>query len=275
MRKIISMVAVVTATVLWAEPQATVVSAVAVDGGTALSVSYTLTEDAIVTLSVATNADGAAFLADGQVTALSGDVNCRVSGTSGGVRRQLRWDCARDDVSLPETGVSVVLTAWRLDQPPNVMTFTPAGRQTRFYTSVEALPGGLADVSYRSTTVVMRKIPAKGIRFLRGASETDSYTRENENAVDVTLTNDYYICIYPITVSQYFNWTGVTSWSGNAQYFEPKTIGETPVCGVSYDMLRGTDVNWPTTGHTVSATSLIGMLRERTGLLGLDLPTDR
>ena len=62
------------------------------------------------------------------------------------------------------------------------------------------------------------------------------------------------------------------SYFNNAAYYATR-----PVECVSYDMIRGTSsiagAGWPTYGHEVDATSFMGKLQTKTGLI-FDLPTE-
>jgi formylglycine-generating enzyme required for sulfatase activity len=89
----------------------------------------------------------------------------------------------------------------------------------------------------------------------------------------VTLTQDYYIGVFECTQRQWELVMGTKpSYFSNADYYATR-----PVEQVSYDMIRGTGAqagaSWPACGHTVDATSFMGKLQTKTGLV-FDLPTE-
>jgi formylglycine-generating enzyme required for sulfatase activity len=93
----------------------------------------------------------------------------------------------------------------------------------------------------------------------------------------VRITRPFYIGVYGVTQAQ---WERVGTRS-KPSYWNNTTDWEArPVEQVSYDDIRGATnsnpaVNWPQTGHTVLATSFMGVLRAKTGdILEFDLPTE-
>ena len=262
-----------------AVPSAAVVRCAVVDNH--VEVDYVLSgEDAIVTMAVATDAAGTAFLDERKVTALEGAVNRQVKvSASESDTRHIRWDVLRDGATL-NAGASVVLTAWTLDAPPDILTFSPLHADSvRFYTSTNALPGGLMDRRYRCDEIVMRKIPAKGVTWKMGTA-SGNYVKENEKPQhSITLTNDYYMGFFEVTAAQYYAITGVNVASAAAKgmTYDVKDHAIVPASGVSYDAIRGSKadgIDWPTTKSTVSSGSFLGLLRKKTGLSGLDIPTE-
>ena len=112
------------------------------------------------------------------------------------------------------------------------------------------------DSVYATTKLVLRHVHAGSFKM-----------GDNVN-ISTTLTKDFYAGVFEVTEAQWqmiMNGTVGTS-------MKPKAL-------VSYNDIRGAtnsvpSVNWPTTGTTVSSTSLIGELRAVTGLTTFDLPTD-
>jgi hypothetical protein len=83
----------------------------------------------------------------------------------------------------------------------------------------------------------------------------------------VTLTRPFYICVYPITQRQYQLVCG--------QNPSITSVGfKYPVNNVSYNMIRGKDTGalWPMSSE-VDEISFLGILRDKTLLRGVDLPT--
>jgi len=95
-------------------------------------------------------------------------------------------------------------------------------------------------------------------------NELGRFDRETQH--HVTLTQDYYIGVFPCTQRQYELVMGF-----NPSHFEGNDL---PVEQVSYNMLRGANEGskWPS-GADVDEDSFFGRLQQRTGLM-LDLPTE-
>ena len=114
--------------------------------------------------------------------------------------------------------------------------------------------GGFNTDEYKTSKLVLRRIEPG--TFKMGGKQ-----------IPVTLTKPYYIGIFQMTQKQYELVAGdnPASYKGDMR----------PVEMVSYDMLRGKDdgAKWPASS-AVDAASFIGKLRARTGIGGLDLPTE-
>jgi formylglycine-generating enzyme required for sulfatase activity len=127
--------------------------------------------------------------------------------------------------------------------------------------------GGWTD-EYKTTKLVLRRIPAG--TFTMGSPETELGWYGDEPQHAVTLTKDFYIGVFEVTQKQWErvmgNWP---SYFTNAAYRESR-----PVETVSYNDLRGTvaGANWPTDGN-VDTNSFMGRLRAKTGQ-AFDLPTE-
>jgi formylglycine-generating enzyme required for sulfatase activity len=124
----------------------------------------------------------------------------------------------------------------------------------------------LADVSYpvpeeyRTTGILLRRLPAG--TFFMGSPPEELGRESDETLHDVTLSGDFYIGVFEITQAQ---WELVMG--DNPAYF----IGDSrPVDTVSFEDIRGASGG----GRDVSAASFIGRLRARSGLTGLDLPSE-
>jgi formylglycine-generating enzyme required for sulfatase activity len=133
-------------------------------------------------------------------------------------------------------------------------------------------PGGWTD-EYKTTKLVMRRIPAG--TFMMGAAPNELGGRDNETQREVTLTKDFYIGVFPVTQRQWEkvmgNWP---SYFSNQAYRDSR-----PVERVSYHDIRedpdnsAISPNWPQSSQ-VHGDSFMGKLRARTGLTTLDLPTE-
>ena len=196
-----------------------------------VTIRYTLTGGpAIVTVDIRTNgvSIGAANFSN-----IEGDVNRKVEGDTEHV---ITW---RPDRSWPNYriagGVDAVVSAWALDAPPDYLVAELDGsKKVRYYTCAEALPGGLlSNRVYRTTSLVMRRMHAKGIPWTMRAG---NYPHT------VTLTNDYYIGVFEVTQGQLLAVRG-SYW---ATFFTGPDRDLRPVENISYGQLRNyTGHYWP------------------------------
>lgn len=133
--------------------------------------------------------------------------------------------------------------------------------------------GGWTD-EYKTEKLVLRRIDPG--TFMMGSptnevgrSEFDDAPGEGELQHSVTLTKPYYIGVFEFTQRQYelVTGSGIVIEYPRDDYFAPSK----PALHMSYLALRG-DYGWPTSS-TVSASSIMGRLRSRTGLT-FDLPTE-
>ncbi|MBQ3289310.1 MAG: SUMF1/EgtB/PvdO family nonheme iron enzyme [Kiritimatiellae bacterium] len=250
-----------------------------------VTVRYTLDEPAIVTFDVKTN--GVSIGAENLKLAY-GDVHRVVAATGQGETRTLFWPAheAWPDHRFGENVVSVEVTAWATNSPPDYMVIKLVGEDKgarTFYTAPEQLPGvgGVTNDMYKTDYLVMRRIPAAGATFRMGAPADEPGRHGSETLHYVTLTNDFYMAVFELTVGQFKNivqnFTDVAS--GLSAYSSSKLCvsTETPNCPVDCfgcDVFRGTGKLWPGDGHDVDAASPLAMFRIALGLRTLDLPTD-
>lgn len=118
---------------------------------------------------------------------------------------------------------------------------------------------------YKTTKLVLRKIEAGS--FIMGSPKGELGQTYSEDCHKVTISKNFYIGVFEITQRQWELIMGE-----NPSLYKGTTR---PVEQVSYIMIRGENdgLNWPAS-DTVDRKSLIGKLREKTGLLTLDLPTE-
>jgi formylglycine-generating enzyme required for sulfatase activity len=131
-----------------------------------------------------------------------------------------------------------------------------------------AAPAGGWTDEYKTTKLVLRRLPAG--TFTMGSPINEFAHESNENQHQVTLTQPFYVGVFEVTQKQWERVMG--TWPSsftNATYRESR-----PVEQVSYDMIRGTGVgtNWPASGD-VDGSSFMGRLRARTGR-AFELPTE-
>ena len=122
-------------------------------------------------------------------------------------------------------------------------------------------------VEHMTTNLVLRRVGAG--TYTMGSPGTEIKEGVSETQHAVTLTQPFYIGVFEFTQAQ-------------CKQIMPSYVGGFTVDGatrpaekISYNTLRGTvaGASWPT-NHDVDATSFIGLLRTKTGLKGLDLPTE-
>jgi len=184
-------------------------------------------------------------------------------------------------------GVTAVVTAWATNTPPDYMVVDlEAARSVNFYAREEELPDGVGHRRYKTTKLVMRKIPAGGVQWRAGRRSTDVNTGYNGyKGVDhvahlVTLDDDYYMGVYELTQRQYELMMVKQSDATKIKHVEnTKPDYEVlPIKSVSINhYLRGQaglGYNWPVNGHSVSNTFFFGLLRTHAGFGQFDLPTE-
>ncbi len=127
----------------------------------------------------------------------------------------------------------------------------------------------LDDDTCRTTEMWLRKIEAGSFTMGAPSNEVGYNSNRDMTPHNVTLTQNFYIGVFECTQKQ---WELVMG-SNPSLY----TGDSRPVECVSYDMVRGTSATagagWPAYGHAVDATSFMGKLQKKTGLI-FDLPTE-
>jgi len=138
-----------------------------------------------------------------------------------------------------------------------------------FCRSLAALPdGGLGNDVYRTSRLVLKKVPAKGVTFLSGRPGGTGRAKP----FLATFTYDYYMGIYPVTQGQQVFLDGET----HSTFTEGADAALRPVDGVSWSDLRYY-TGWPNNqgeyrhDNFVSANCILAKL-SRFGLF-IDLPT--
>ena len=242
----------------------------------AVTVNYTLSgAPGIVTLGVTTNG---ASIGDEHVWAVSGDANKVVEpGT-----RTLVWHPEKSwpNNVLADGSVNVEVTAWATNDPPRYLAVNLLETgDVKYFTSAEGVPGGVTNNLYKTSSILMRRIDARGRSFMMGSPADEpgrwnSDTREAQH--QVCFTNDYYIGVYEVTQRQ---WWYVTGGAWPSAHSNAVCRAMRPVENVSFAMIRLNkfDTNSRkdhTTYYFPNApfgTSFLGTLRTKSGL-AFDLP---
>ena len=162
------------------------------------------------------------------------------------------------------------------DTPDYMVVDLRAGENTadrvRYYTTSNSLPGGglLGNDAYRKTHLVLKKIIAKDITWTMGSICEYGRTAAREKTHLVTLTNNYYLGVFPVTQKQTDLMNGaqiVTSFIIDGEM----RIRDVLKYGKNKPYVRGDDL-YPL---PPSADSLLGKLRIMTaGAFDFDLPSE-
>ncbi|MBR2839250.1 MAG: formylglycine-generating enzyme family protein [Kiritimatiellae bacterium] len=264
--------------------------------GRKVTITYKLTEDAVVTLDVQTNATpnaatGWASIGGKAVCNAEGAVWRKVTGADadGNGNCTITWrpDCSWTDESgngfkIPDGCAKAVVTAWALDNTPNYMVVDISAaaqpNAQKYYPGADFVPGGILGMpEYRTTKLVMRKIMAKGVEWTMGSTTLETQRiAASEATHQVTLTNNYYIGVFEITQAQ---WDLIQTSRLAPSYFnDAKDRAMRPVEYVSYNEIRNaansttanTSYDWPADPNP---GSFLGLLRTKTGI-DFDLPSD-
>ena len=142
------------------------------------------------------------------------------------------------------------------------------------------------DVAYKTTKLVMRKIPAKGKTATIGCLKGQTWTESNAAVRQVSFTNDYYMSVFELTDGQFLtlvtNTANSTLTAGSDKmlftvepdrYTRPVNVGT--IQRLYFNRWPRMDSAQYTKGpFSTNASTIIGNLREQTGLVGFDLPTE-
>jgi len=260
-----------------------------------VTITYELTQDAVVTLDIQTNANTSAAADDPGWTSIGGEAVSVAVGDvwkkcSGKTTYTITWQADQawpgkdgNGFKIAANGARARVTAWPLDNTPDYMVVDiSAGAKPntqRYYPAVEFLPGGLfGRDEYRTTQIVMRKIMAKNVTWTMGstsAEEKRSKVEKREDTHEVTLDHNYYIGVFEVTQSQ---WALIQINNQFPSSFNnPQYRSMRPVEKLCYNEIRNNDgtsttanmeYDWP---NPPNPSSFLGLLRSKTGI-DFDLP---
>ncbi len=165
------------------------------------------------------------------------------------------------------TGLAVV--AADMSQAYLVIDLSAGTQVTSYPVSyLDEVPASGWTDEHKTGKLVLRKITAGS--FLMGSPETEAERDKDEAPHQVTFSKDYYLGVFEITQKQWELVMGTNLVAGST--FENATA---PVGKVFYTDIHGAadGAKWPITS-AVDTASFIGVLRARTGLTLLDLPTE-
>lgn len=232
-------------------------------GNGIVKITYDLgVEPGIVLLDIQTNG---VSIGDAKITHVVGDVNRRLEPGAG---KTIWWSCSKDAPEVDGTAISAVVTAYSLEAPPDVMVLDLViTNRITFCKSLEGLPdGGLKNDIYRTSKLVMKKVPAKGVTFLCGSSAKNPSAKYKPYLA--TFTYDYYLGIYPVTQGQ----QKLIDGQAHSQFTSGEDAPLRPVDNYLWGNIRNWKA-WPGEYGLITPTMdcSIGKLR-RFGLV-IDLPT--
>ena len=170
------------------------------------------------------------------------------------------WDSAADWPGGHSSEFTVTATAEAKENWPRYLV---VDLNTGAITTSSTGPD-LSDDTCRTTELWLRRIQ-KGT-FTMGSPDTEVGRFSSETQHQVTLTEDFYIGVFPITQKQFF-----LVYGSNPSNYQGDTR---PVEKVNYGILRGESkgAGWPSSNE-VDEDSFLGKLRAKTGR-GFDLPTE-
>ena len=170
------------------------------------------------------------------------------------------WDSAADWPGGHSSEFTVAATAEAKENWPRYLV---VDLNTGAITTSSAGPD-LSDDTCRTTELWLRRIQ-KGT-FTMGSPDTEVGRFSSETQHQVTLTEDFYIGVFPITQKQFF-----LVYGSNPSNYQGDTR---PVEKINYGILRGESkgAGWPSSNE-VDEDSFLGKLRAKTGR-DFDLPTE-
>ena len=170
-------------------------------------------------------------------------------------------------------GANAVVKVWpaKKEKPKYIAIDLSGGTATTHYPVeyLDDVPNGGWTDEYKTSKLVLRHIPAGS--FIMGGRNTDYPGAVNTNLHMVTLTKDFYMGVFEVTQRQ---WELVMGNRPSA-FTNETCYAMRPVEYVSHNDMRGSirGAKWPDSSE-VDDESFMGVLREKSGLIGFDLPTE-
>ena len=258
-----------------------------------VTITYQLTEAAVVTLDIQTNANTSAAANDPGWTSIGGVAVCNAQGdvwkqVSGKATYTITWQPDQSWKGPDENGFKIAahgararVTAWPLDNTPDYMAVdVSAAAQPNtqtYYPAADFVPGGVTNGLYKTTKLLMRKIMAKDVEWTMGSTTLETKRNATREAThQVKLDGNYYIGVYEVTQAQ---WDLIQPSRLAPSYFNNAADrAMRPVEMVCYNEIRNaansttanTAHDWP---NDPNPSSFLGKLRTKTGL-DFDLPSE-
>lgn len=281
---VVAAVAVAAAS-LWAEPKVTVSSVAQDEASRVVTISYTLSEESIVTMEFQTNG---VVVAGQNARSVVGDVNRLLPATPDGKTYSITWIPSADGLDVGEvTAASFKIVAWTKEAPPQYLAVALAVASgakkdnLRFYASKDTLPYPITDDYWKLDNLLLRRVDAAGREWRMGSPTRESNRQDKagtkETPHTVVLTEDYYMGVYELTKRQCLLISGTTFTVSNGKTDD---CSRWPLAGMSPnnfrgDMSAGAAYDWPTKKHAVDPSKPLGKLRALVDQhFEFDLPTE-
>ena len=237
-----------------------------------VDIEYVLTCDETQSVDIAVTAyDGSKKLTL-PAESLAGDL----SDVSHGVHR-ITWDPTVTAYTNSRVLTQFNVTLTQSPVPTYMIVDLTSGETTYQYCGTN-LWADVTNEVYKTDKLVLRRVPAGTFTMGSPAAELgrNPYYMERETSHGVTFSKGFYIGVFEVTQKQ---WQNIMGGSSPAYFNNPDYANTRPVEQVSYTAIRGVTndspkVDWPATGSYVKPDSFIDRLRDRTGNVFYDLPTD-
>ncbi len=244
-----------------------------------VTITYRLANaPAVVTVDVQTNG---VSIGDANLHYFDGAVNRVVTeadATDGAYTMTWHPYKAWPEHKITDGSVSAVVKAWPTNAPPDIMVVNLAGAgDVRYYTSTNALPGGIGSDAYRTQFLVMKRIHSTDVPWKMGsyADSGEPGRNANENPHYVTLDHDFYIGVFEFTYGQ---WDALGLTTPNHSQVTASGWRVYPVSHIQWQWIRTAAYNgtWSAAydgENNPHPDSAIGKLRTASGL-AFELPTE-
>ena len=187
------------------------------------------------------------------------------------------WDAAAD---LPDgfkcTNVLVTCQDTRCVPTNNLYCVIDisAGSNASSYpvSYLDSVPAGGWSDEYKTTKIVLRRIE-KGY-FMMGSVDTELGRSNNEDRHKVTLTKPFYIGVFEVTEKQWNLVYGESGSSKKAKFATYAKIRGADCSGSGYNGSFKKESYCYPDSTAIDANSFIGKLKTKTGLGGLEMPTE-
>lgn len=179
-------------------------------------------------------------------------------------RHRITWDTKTDGLNLIVSNVTVTVSLLKYNTALYYVIDLSGGPNAMCWpvSCLDTMPEGGWTDEYKTTKLVLRRIEKGHINGIDSCISGE--------ASSITIDKPYYIGVFEVTSAQYMLMTGGKGVSPSVL-----TNDGRPQISISYDWLRGTSMGVLYPDSTaVDATNVIGILRAKTGLTTLDLPTE-
>lgn len=164
--------------------------------------------------------------------------------------------------------------------------YSPAmGEEYPYTTSLEDVfiwTGVTNDIAYKTTKLVMRRIPAKNKTFMMGGANDFAKTDAENYSLEVSFTNDYWLAVFETTCKQAQLLQGYVDAAASLTDAEAVIAADRiakidSTVGTSYKNIRGNPSEWegwPENVYAVASDSALGRIRSVFPKLNFDVPTE-